>query len=153
MCCFFAFTFTLHITFQIQKPPPHPPPPLTKHQRQHFFEKCSSDLEPIRHSFHLPYPGGWFLPWNAEFQREDATDWLLWSLFACERQDAKDEWKEELDGYIQTIEKILGRKLQTGRGNGVKSLRLTFDRVKVAHRPLIWYMVSCSPLCKRLYPR
>lgn len=149
---FLDFTIEFYADTSASKPPSQPPPPLTKHQRQHFFEKCSSDGELIRHSSHLPYPSGWFLPWNEEFQREDAVDWLLWSLFACERQHAKlDEWKEELDGYIQTIEKMLGRKLQAGRGNGVKTIRLTFDPVKVAHRPLIWYMVSPSPLCQRFY--
>jgi hypothetical protein len=75
-------------------------------------------------------------------KREDAVDWLLWALFSCEREDALEEWTEELDTYIKMVEEMLGRKLEEGRGEGVRSMRLTFDPVKVAHRPLIWYSVS-----------
>jgi hypothetical protein len=117
---------------------------LTKQQRQYFFEKCSNDLELIHRLFNSPYSNGWFLPRDQEFQREDAIDWILWSLFACEREHALDEWIEELNGYVQILEKMLGRELRVGRGNGVKSIRLTFDRVKVAHRPLVWYTVSTT---------
>jgi len=138
----FFVAFYLPRTRRLQAPPANPPPPLTKPQRQYFFEKCSSELELIQHLFKSPYPNGWFLPQGQEFQREDAIDWLLWSLFACDgKNDNLDEWAEELDGYIQVIEKKLGRKLQIGRGKGVKSIRLTFDTVKVAHRPLIWYSI------------
>lgn len=137
----FFSVFYLPRKKRLQAPPLHPPPPLTKAQRQHFFEKCSCDLELINRLFDSPYPNGWFLPRDQEFQREDAIDWLLWSLFACERQHAKDEWAEELDGYIHAIEGMIGRKLKDGRGNGIKSMRLTLDRVKVVHRPLIWYTI------------
>lgn len=116
---------------------------MTKLQRQYFFEKCAAELELTQHLFDSPYPNGWFLPQGQEFQREDAIDWLLWSLFAYDgSHESLEEWAEELDGYIQVIEKRLGRKLKAGRGNGIKSIRLTFDTVKTVHRPLIWYSVS-----------
>ncbi|KAF9460635.1 hypothetical protein BDZ94DRAFT_887447 [Collybia nuda] len=125
----------------LQAPPRHAPPPLTKPQRQALFEKCASDIEAIRHLQSDPYPTGWFLPPNQTIKRDDAVDWLLWALFSCKRDEALEEWTEELDGYLKMVEEMLGRKLEQGRGEGVRSMRLTFDPVKVAHRPLIWYSI------------
>jgi hypothetical protein len=78
-------------------------------------------------------------------QRENVVDWVLWALFASKREDALDEWREELDEYISSIEGILDRKLENGRNEDVKSMRVTFDPVRMLHRPLIWYMVSLFP--------
>jgi hypothetical protein len=57
---------------------------------------------------------------------------------------------EELEEYLAVIEKMLGRKLGDGRGDGVKSIRLTLDMVKTAHRPIIWYAVSENIMLLRL---
>lgn len=80
--------------------------------------------------------------------------------------------KEELDGYIERIEKAIGRTLEedaldegevyvhrlprvdeeTGRHresqrrkDGVRSMRITLDPVQMLHRPLLWYSVSFDP--------
>lgn len=68
-------------------------------------------------------------------------DWLLWALFSANTNDGLEEWEEELDSYVKTIETMIGRKLESGRNPKVKSMRLTFDPVEMLHRPLIWYMV------------
>ena len=50
---------------------------------------------------------------------------------------------EEIEEYIGEMEKLLGRKLEAGRGNA-KCLRLTLDKVDMLHRSLMWYLVSFS---------
>lgn len=50
-------------------------------------------------------------------------------------------YDEELEEYIAEMEKLLGRKLEPGRGNA-QCLRLTLDKVEMLHRSLIWYLVS-----------
>jgi len=50
---------------------------------------------------------------------------------------------EELEEYIEATEELLGRKIEPGRGSA-PCFRLTFDRVDMLHRSLIWYLVSLS---------
>jgi hypothetical protein len=52
---------------------------------------------------------------------------------------------EELDEYVREMEKLLGQKVEPGRGNA-KCLRLTLKKVNMLHRSLTWYLVS---LCKK----
>lgn len=72
------------------------------------------------------------------------SDWLLWALFSSSPEEAKPEWKDELDGYIKEIEQILGKKFEEGRDENTPGMRLTYDEVRMKHRPLIWYCV-CPP--------
>lgn len=79
-------------------------------------------------------------------------DWLLWALFsptAAARSDGylDGEYKEEINGYIEEIEKILGTRLQSGTDSGVQSMRITLDPVTMLHRPLVWYSVCYSITC------
>jgi hypothetical protein len=53
--------------------------------------------------------------------------------------DPRDE--AELDEYVQQFEQGTGRKMEPGLGRA-KCLRLTLDKVEMAHRSLAWYMVS-----------
>lgn len=126
----------------ISQPPNYKPPPLTRPQREALFDKCCADLKHEADNG-APYPRGWFSPLDVPLCRQDVIDWLLWALFSCERQEAKmEEWKEELEAYVKMIEVMLGENLNEGRGEGIKTMRLTLDPVKVVHRPLVWYSVS-----------
>ncbi|KAJ7042025.1 hypothetical protein C8F04DRAFT_994318 [Mycena alexandri] len=119
---------------RLNRTTPPVPPRLTRSGRRQLFEKCASQLT-------SEYPSGWFLPPNSNIQRENVTEWILWALFATTPEHASPEWKDEIDEYISTVEKSLGRKLEPGRAPGVQSLRLSFDPIHTLHRPLIWYMI------------
>ena len=98
-----------------------------------------------------PYPTGWFLPKNTIPKRQDAVNWLLWALFpttttTATRLDGSlaEEHKEEIDGYIEEIEKLVGRRLEEGTDSHVRSMGITLDPVIMLHRPLVWYSVCTS---------
>lgn len=117
----------------VQTTPPLPPR-LSRSQRRDLFGKCASQIT-------SDYPSGWFLPSNSDIKRDNVYEWILWALFASTPEHASPEWEQEIDEYISTVEKSLGRKLEPGRASDVKSLRLSFDPIHMLHRPLIWYMV------------
>lgn len=115
---------------------------MSREERRRIFDKC---IAADNSSSVTPYPTGWFLPKNTIPKREVAIDWLLWALFSTTRSDGLvEEHKEEIDGYIEEIEKLLGTRLEPGTDDGVRSLRITLDPVTMLHRPLIWYSVCCS---------
>jgi hypothetical protein len=120
---------------------------LSRDERRRIFAKCLAAENASSSTSNTPYPTGWFLPKNTIPKREDAIDWLLWALFspATTRSNGlAEEHKEEIDGYIEEIEKLLGTRLKPGTDNGVRSLRITLDPVTMLHRPLIWYSVCYS---------
>ncbi|KAJ7494394.1 hypothetical protein B0H11DRAFT_935047 [Mycena galericulata] len=113
---------------------PPVPPRLERSQRRALFEKCASQIT-------SDYPSGWFLPPNSDIKRENVREWILWALFASTLEHASPEWDEEIDEYISTVEKSIGRKLEPGRTPDIQSLRLSFDPIYALHRPLIWYII------------
>jgi len=86
------------------------------------------------------YLSKWFLDAPAsEIKRENVKDFLRWAFLNKAEIDATDE--EELDEYVQGLEKLVGRQFEAGRGEA-KCLRLSLDRVDMLHRSLTWYTVS-----------
>ncbi|CAK5264008.1 unnamed protein product [Mycena citricolor] len=83
----------------------------------------------------------WFVPSHDDIRRENVREWLLWALFSSTLEHASPEWDGEIEEYLDLIEQVLGRKLAEGRGP-VKSIRLSFDEVEFAYRPLVWYMAN-----------
>jgi hypothetical protein len=75
-------------------------------------------------------------------KRENVIHWILWALFSTETYQS--EWNDEINKYLSEIEGLLGRKLESGNGDHVKAMRLTFDPVVTLHRPLVWYIVSIA---------
>ena len=73
-----------------------------------------------------------------EIRRENVKDFFCWSLLNKGEYGLLDD--DELEEYANGVEKILGRKLEPGRGDATP-LRLTLDGVRMLHRPLLWYMV------------
>lgn len=115
-----------------------PVPPLTRSERQVLFQRCATCLPDST------YPTGWFL--SPEIKRDNVVEWLLWALFSMTLETAMlneewPEWEEELAGYIETIEKLVGRRFEPGRNDLTRSMRIAFDRVLMCHRPLVWYAI------------
>ncbi|KAF7553575.1 hypothetical protein G7046_g7075 [Stylonectria norvegica] len=71
-----------------------------------------------------------------EIKRENVKDFFRWAFLNT--ADMDPEYDEELEEYTNEMEKILGRKLEPGRGSA-KCLRLTIDKVEMLHRSLTWY--------------
>lgn len=119
---------------------------MSREERRRIFAKCIAAENAS--SNNTPYPTGWFLPKSTIPKRQDAIDWLLWALFspaAALSNGLAEEHKEEIDGYIEEIEKHLGTRLKPGTDSSVRSLRITLDPVTMLHRPLIWYSVCVIP--------
>jgi len=82
----------------------------------------------------------WFLDAPAsEIKRDNIKEFFQWAFLNM--KEADPAYDEELEEYIGEMEKLLGRKLEHGRGKA-KCLRLAYDRIEMLHRSLIWYLVS-----------
>ncbi|KAJ7597544.1 hypothetical protein C8J56DRAFT_818170 [Mycena floridula] len=108
-------------------------PPLTRSEREALFLKCANCIPDST------YPLGWFL--SPEVNRDNVKEWLMWALFSSLPEDASVQWDEEIEEYVQKLEKMLGKSFEPGRNAKVQSMRIHFDRVRMNHRPLIWYSI------------
>jgi len=112
----------------------HPPPP-SKEERQELFRRCNLNITHID-----DYLQKWFLGAKLEeIKKENVKEFFLWAFFNRGGEPGDDN--EELEEYISATEKLLGRKIEDGRGTA-ECLRLTIDDPKMLHRSLIWYAVS-----------
>ncbi|KAJ3116242.1 hypothetical protein HDU96_010099 [Phlyctochytrium bullatum] len=73
---------------------------------------------------------------------EDMCRWLAWAFFARELSAVSQQERVILDRMAKKCEEVAGVKLPKGF-KGTPSIRHTLDPVKVAHRPLVAYMVGC----------
>ncbi|KAF7795762.1 hypothetical protein EIP86_006929 [Pleurotus ostreatoroseus] len=79
---------------------------------------------------------GWFFsPSSSEMRRDNAVEWLLWALFSSTRDNRLDEWKEEIEGYIEVIERLLGHELQDGYNDSINAFVETSPHPSLAY----WY--------------
>lgn len=110
-------------------------PTAGRDDRRRLFWRCHSNIpDPER------YLAKWFRDAPvAEIKRENVKDFFRWAFLNSGEPDPA--YDEELEEYIGEMEKLLGRKLEPGRGD-VQCLRLTLDKVEMLHRSLIWYLVS-----------
>ncbi|KAJ3453231.1 hypothetical protein MRS44_013203 [Fusarium solani] len=102
-------------------------------ERRRLFWRCHINIpDPER------YLKRWFrdAP-TAEIKRENVKDFFRWAFLHSGEPDPA--YDEELEEYVGEMEKLLGRKLEPGRGNA-QSLRLTLDKVEMLHRSLTWYL-------------
>lgn len=91
-----------------------------------------------------------------EVRRENVREFFRWALLdkgdeakagqgkAPVDEQTRSEEEEELSEYVDGVQTLLGRTLEPGRGSA-KSLRLTVDKVKMLHRPVVWYLVCLLP--------
>ena len=69
--------------------------------------------------------------------REDVKDWLSWNMWNKTTRSLADE--EELNEYLMHMQKVLKLNFPEGR-SGNNSTAVTFEPVRMMHRPLIWYL-------------
>ena len=116
-----------------QKPAKHPPI-RPREERQRLFQKGYENITDPE-----AYLCKWFL--NAplsEIRRDNVKEFYCWALLNKEAWGPDDD--EELDGYVDKIEELLGSRIRPGRGPA-RPLKLTIDPVIILHRPLLWYTV------------
>jgi len=117
----------------LQAPATHPSL-LSKAERQRFFEKTQATISDGEAFFSLWFSGA---PMR-DIRRENIKDFFAWSFLNAGAYGPEDG--EELEGYTNATEELLGRKLEPGRGKAVP-IRTTLDPVEMQHRPLLWYMI------------
>ncbi|KAI0083186.1 hypothetical protein BDY19DRAFT_998779 [Irpex rosettiformis] len=119
----------------LQQPAIHPTP-LTRAERESLFAKCFATARDTESAT------GWFLfaP-SHTICRDNVVEWLLWALYSSPCDALVQDWEEELEGYVNTIEQLLGRKLEEGINKDIKCMKITLDPVISLHRPLLWYFI------------
>jgi hypothetical protein len=128
------FFATLPYQVYLQREALHPPT-LPKSERRELFELCNQNIPDPE-----AYLQTWFLGSQPdEIRRENVREFFLWAFFGRAGPAGEDD--EEVEEYVEETEKLLGRRLEPGRGNA-QCLRLTLDPVDLLHRSLIWYWVS-----------
>lgn len=113
------------------------PTPLRRAQRRQLFRKAL-DLITDGEQFVRKWMQNSHLE---DIRRENLKDWFLWALW--ERDGPPGEDDEELEDIISEVEERLDMKIKPGRGDA-EALRPSFDRIRMTHRSLFWYIVSAS---------
>ncbi|RMJ13501.1 hypothetical protein CDV36_006850 [Fusarium kuroshium] len=116
----------------LQRAAKHPVPPCRADRRKLFLQCHNNVPDPAQ------YLRKWFRGAPAsEIKRDNVKDFFRWAFLNTGEHDPV--YDEELEEYTQEMERLLGRKLELGRGNA-KCLRLTLDKVEMLHRSLTWYL-------------
>ena len=132
----FFTVFFLPYKYYLQSPANHPELP-PREGRAELFERCNATVEDPEE-----YLSQWFLGAQKEhIKRDNVKEFVRWAFLNSEQ--AKSENEDEVEGYVNGMEKLLGRDILPGKG-GAKSLRLTVDKVDCLHRSLLWYFVCYS---------
>ena len=64
----------------------------------------------------------------------------LWSIKAAAEDLALSA--PALSRRVQSLERLLGRKLEEGSNDEVRCMKVSMDAVISLHRPLVWYLVG-----------
>ena len=129
---FYLFVY-LPRKIYLQTPADHPNQLSTK-ERETLFNRCAD---------HIADPDRYLTKWFQdapleEIKRENLKDFFRWGFFNSGEVNPADE--DELNEYVNRVERQFGRELEPGRGMAVP-LRLTIDRFTPQNRPAIWYTV------------
>ncbi|KAI1464452.1 uncharacterized protein F4812DRAFT_212454 [Daldinia caldariorum] len=112
------------------------PPQLSREERSALFQRCLTNVPDVRRYIQM-----WFLGADeSEIRRDNVREFILWAFFDKKPGHESDEEEKEIHEYIETIEALLGRKLEPGRGKA-ESLRLTLDEVETRYRTFAWYLI------------
>ncbi|TKA66499.1 hypothetical protein B0A49_06634 [Cryomyces minteri] len=129
---FFIFIYLPRKRF-LQKPASHPTD-LSRDDRRELFRRCQETISE---------PETYLVKWFKgapieEIKRDNVKEFYCWAFLNRDAWGPEDD--EELEGYADATEKMLGRKLEPGRGSA-RALRLTLDEVTMStHRSLLWYL-------------
>lgn len=112
------------------------PPPLTPKERSALFHKTLEHIPDLQRYLHL-----WFLGADEhDIRRDKVRDFILWAFFDATPDQISDEEGAEVEGYINVLERRLGRKRKLGKGKA-EILRLTIDAVETRYRSLLWFTI------------
>ena len=111
------------------------PTPYSFGDRQRLYQKCEQTIVD---------PESYLIKWCnmapvSEIKRENVKEFFAWAFL--NKADWTEEEDPEMERYADGIERLLGRKLEKGKGTAV-TLRLTLDGMHMLHRPLVWYLVG-----------
>ena len=117
----------------LQRPTYHPS--LSRQEREELFSRCHETI---------PDPEGYIQKWflNAplsQIKRDNVKEFFAWAFLNKDGWNAEED--EELEEYVDRLEKLLGKTFEFGR-SPVAPLRLTLDVVLMMHRSILWYLVS-----------
>ncbi|OQO01217.1 hypothetical protein B0A48_13460 [Cryoendolithus antarcticus] len=125
----------LPLKSRLQAPATHPLAYGLK-ERNLLFARILGSVTDVRR-----YLSGWFYGVPVEeISRQRVKDFVAWSLLNARYEGLTTEVKGEIDGYVDELQERLGEELEQG-DEGAKPLRTTFDEVRMAHRPLMWYSI------------
>ncbi|KAH6661949.1 hypothetical protein F5X68DRAFT_145220 [Plectosphaerella plurivora] len=127
------FAFYIPYREYLQRPG-YRPPPLAQEARRALILECL-DTIPDYDTFQKKWALG---AQSEDIKRENVKDWLLWALFDRKGPPGADD--AELEEYVDVFESKLGKEIKSGRGDA-EMMRLDFDRVRMLHRSLLWYII------------
>lgn len=134
----FFTIFFLPYKYHLQRPAVHPQLP-SREERAKLFKRCNNTVEDPE-----KYLSQWFLgAEEGHIKRENVKEFVRWAFLNAGQAENEDEDEDEVEGYVNAMEKLLGREIPSGKGSA-KSLRLTVDKVDCLHRSLLWYLVRHS---------
>lgn len=130
------YLLSLLHTLYLQRRAEHPPL-RTRAQRQQLFETIRGEIRDVE-----KFLSGWFRGARVEeIGRGDLRSFLDWSFWEG-RFVGEEGDEEEMEGYVNGVEGLVGRGFRFREGKGrVRPLRLTLDPVEVQVRCLVWYAI------------
>jgi hypothetical protein len=129
----FYIVVFLPLRRHLQKPASHPKLVPYEQRRQEFI-RCMGTVPDLDQ-----FLSKWFRDSPlSEIKRENVKEFLRWAFLDID--DIDETYEEEVEEYVQMIEKNHQRKFEPGCGNAM-CIRLTFDEVNLLHRSLFWYLV------------
>ncbi|KZS87440.1 hypothetical protein SISNIDRAFT_460841, partial [Sistotremastrum niveocremeum HHB9708] len=133
----------LPLKWRIQAPAIHPPL-IPRAERKALFARCLDSISSVGDPKLDDFLSQWFLDADpSKLTREDIRTWILWAVFSSEY--AEKDWRDEIEEYVEMVEKRTGRVFEESEdgkyGEIHVPMRPTFDRVRAAHRPLVWYLI------------
>ncbi|KAE9366733.1 hypothetical protein N431DRAFT_515263 [Stipitochalara longipes BDJ] len=119
----FFTIFFLPYKYHLQRPAIHPELP-SREERAKLFKRCNTTFLGAE---------------EGHIKRENVKEFIRWAFLNAGQAENEDEDKGEVEGYVDAMEKLLGRDIPLGKVSA-KGLRLTVDKVDCLHRSLLWYL-------------
>ncbi|KAJ3243293.1 hypothetical protein HK104_008148, partial [Borealophlyctis nickersoniae] len=138
--------YYIHAVRRLQERKPQVHAAKDKKSRKRLFERCFTALlrsgepgsdpkETLRESIE-----GWFFGAPLEaICKENVESWLSWAFFDNEYHDLTPAHHKELDSFIARLEELTSHRFQPGFNPSVTCIRLTLDKLRATHRPMIYY--------------